>query len=150
MHRIAFALAFLLVAGSAAASAAAGPMAVVQQFVDAFNKGDLKAAAAMCASPASVIDDFPPHAWQGATACADWARAWVADAKKNGDTGAVVTLDKPSHVDVTGDRAYVVVRATYAYDEHGKPVKQTGSVFTVVLQKFTAGWRINGWAWADR
>ena len=25
-----------------------------------------------CAAQASIIDEIPPHAWQGATACADW------------------------------------------------------------------------------
>src|SRR5439155_2405612 len=55
---------------------------------------------------------------------------------------------KPSHIDVVGDRAYVVGPANYAYKEKGKSVKEVGSVFTIALQKSTSDWRIIGWAWA--
>jgi len=51
-------------------------------------------------------------------------------------------------VDVTADRAYVVVSANYAFKKHGNPVKETGSIITLSLQKLAAGWRITGWAWA--
>ena len=49
-------------------------MVPINQFVNLFNKGDMKGAVATCASPAAVFDEFPPHAWQGRTACADWAK----------------------------------------------------------------------------
>lgn len=127
-----------------------GPMAAVNQFVDALNKGDLRAAAAACARPASVVDDFPPHEWQGSTACADWGAAFAAYNEQNGITNGVVRLGKPWHVDVTGDRAYVVVPASFAYRQHGKEVDESGSVFTLALRKMGAAWRIAGWSWADR
>ncbi|MDQ6768152.1 MAG: hypothetical protein M3Z41_10125, partial [Candidatus Eremiobacteraeota bacterium] len=63
-------------------------------------------------------------------------------------TDEIVTLGTPWHVDVTGDRAYVVVPVTYAYKQNGKPGMESASVFTVALQKIAAGWRITGWAWA--
>jgi hypothetical protein len=103
------------VAGFAAASEQAEVMAPVHQFVDGFNKGDAKSALATCADQTLIIDEFPPHVWQGAGACATWASAYEADAKKNGITDGVVTLGKPKHVDVTGDVAYVVVPANYVY-----------------------------------
>ena len=59
-----------------------------------------------------------------------------------------VTLGEPRHVNVTGDRAYVVVPATMAFQLHGKRVTQTGSVFTVALRKVAAEWRLTAWAWA--
>jgi hypothetical protein len=149
VHRYAFTLAFILAAGSTAAFAATGPMAAVTQFVNAFNKGDVKAAAAVCTGQSVVIDDFPPHVWQGGNACATWGSDFVAFSAKNGDTDAIVTLGKPVHVDVTRDRAYVVVPVTYAFKEHGKPVTQTGSTFTLALQNGPHGWRIAAWAWAD-
>ena len=101
-----------------------------------------------CAAPSSIIDEFPPHHWQGATACADWANDFDADSKKNGITDSIVTLAEPSHVDITGDRAYVVVLATYTYKQNGKPMTEAGSIFTAALQKVAAGWRMTGWAWA--
>ena len=136
-------------AASTAASEQNAVMATVHQFIDGINREDMKAAAAACASPASIVDDFPPHAWQGPTACADWATAFEADNKKSAITGVTVTLGKPWHVDVTGDRAYVVVPANDKYKQNGKPATESGSIFTVALKKFAAGWRITGWAWAQ-
>jgi ketosteroid isomerase-like protein len=133
----------------AIASPATDAVAVVQQFVTAFNKGDANAEAALCTSPASILDDFAPHTWQGPTACADWASGYETWAKQNHVTAGRVIIAKPWHVDITGDRAYVVVPTTFAYKEQGKSVVQTGSVWTVVLVKAAAGWRITAWAWAD-
>ena len=149
---LAFALAtFIAIAGTAGPAGAAeesAVMATVQQFVDGFNKGNMKMAIAACASPASIVDDFPPHEWQGSAACADWASAYAADAKKSGVTDGVVTLGKPWRVDVTGNRAYVVVPTTFTYRDHGKPVTESGAVFTLALARLAPGWRITGWAWS--
>ena len=134
---------------AAAPAADSGVMAVINRAISAFNTGDAKAWAATCTSPAAIIDDFPPHSWQGLDACARWWTAWGADAKKNGDTDAVVTLGTPRLVSVTGERAYAVFPATYAYKQHGKPVTQTGAVFTFALGKTGAGWLITSWAWSD-
>jgi hypothetical protein len=147
----ALALTMVLAAGASAAAVASPQsdvMATVHQFVDGFNKGATKEALAACASPASIIDDFPPHEWQGAAACADWASAYAIEAKKNGITDGIVTLGQPRHVDITGSRAYVVVSANYTYKLHGKPVKENGSMLTVALRKLPEGWRITGWAWS--
>ena len=56
-----------------------------------------------------------------------------------------VSLGKPRDVNVTGDRAYVVVPATTSFKVHGKPARQTGSTFIVALRKLTEGWRITAW-----
>ena len=148
MHRIFIALAFAALAhGTTVGQDKAAVMAPVHQFVDAFNKGDTKTAAAACADQTSIIDEFPPHEWHGAGGCAKWISDFDADAKKNGVTDGVVTLGFPRHVDVTADRAYVVVPADYTYKQKGRVFRETGSMFTVALQKGAAGWRIIGWAW---
>src|SRR5215813_13903459 len=92
-------------------------------FVQWFNRGDVKTAVATRADQTSIIDEFPPHEWHGAGACSTWAKDYDADAKKNQITDGVVTLGKPRHVDINGDRAYVVVPADYAFKMKGKPVK---------------------------
>jgi ketosteroid isomerase-like protein len=148
MRRVVIAFAVVMAAGPAAASEATDVVAPVHQFVDALNKGDTKTALATCAAEASIVDEFPPHSWLGPTACADWANDFVAYNKKNGITGAIVTLGKPTHVDVTGDRAYVVLPAKYTYKQKGKQVTESGSTMTVALQKGATGWRMTGWAWA--
>ena len=149
MNRALIALAVVaLMQSTAAAQDQTAVMASVRQFVDAFNKGDTKGAAAMCAAQTSIIDEFPPHEWHGPGGCAQWMKDFDIDAKKNGITDGVVTLKTPKHLDITGDRAYVVVPANYAYKLKGKAKKENGALFTLVLQKARAGWRITGWAWA--
>jgi hypothetical protein len=125
-------------------------MATVNQFVDGFNKVDTKRMLATCDAQAAVIDDFPPHEWQGSAACSDWWNDFVAFCKAQGITDSIVTLGKAQHDDVTGARAYVVVPATYTFKQHGKRVVESGAVFTLALHKGADGWRIAGWAWADR
>lgn len=144
------ALVVVMTAGTASASDQADVMATAHQFIDGFNKGDVKSALAACASPVSIVDEFPPYAWQGANACADWATDFESNAKKNGITDSIVTLLKPKHVDVTGDRAYVVVPANYDYKLKGKKTSQKGSIMALALRKTPAGWRITGWSWATR
>jgi ketosteroid isomerase-like protein len=135
---------------TAAASDNAAVMATVQRFDDSFNKDDIKTMTAMCAPGVVIIDDFAPHVWQGgANACATWASAIDVYDKKNGIVGGPVTLHKPWRVAVTGDHAYVVVPATYAYKQHGKPVVEDGSIWTLVLQKAGAGWRVAAWSWGQ-
>ena len=148
MRKILLALAVaVLAAGPVAASEKTDVMAPVHQWVDGINKGDMKAATAACADQSSIIDDFPPHEWHGAGACSKWANDADADNKKNGITDESVTLSKPRHIDITADRAYVVVPATYSYKEKGPPVTEPGSIWTLALKKGEAGWRITGWAW---
>ena len=77
-----------------------------------------------------------------------WMHDYDADARKNGITDGFVTLANPRHIDITEDRAYVVVPANYTYKKQAKPVRETGSMFTLVVQRGEAGWRISGWAWA--
>lgn len=137
----------VLAAGRAAASEKADAMAPVRQFIDGFNKGDLKSAIAACASEASVIDDFPPHEWQG-PGCEKWADGFLAVAKKEGITDARILPGKPRHVDITGNRAYVVVPVTLVFKHLGNP-KKLPSMFTASLHKEAGSWRITGWAWAD-
>ena len=50
------------------------PVSAVQQYIAAFNKGDARARAAVCANPMSILDGMAPHVWHGATATEDWYR----------------------------------------------------------------------------
>src|SRR5277367_2901119 len=91
--KLSFALAFpMLTTLPAAATEKTDVVTTVHKFVDSFNKGDVKAAAAACADQASIIDEFPPYEWHGAGACAKWMDDYDADAKKNGIADGIVTL----------------------------------------------------------
>lgn len=150
MRKTLAALTFALsgLASGAAAQQSNEPFAAVQRFIDSYNKGDDKAVIATCADQASVIDEFPPYEWHGAGACAAWVASYAKDAAMNGISDGVVTLGKPRHVDVTGDRAYIVVPADYAYKHKAAPIKETGSTLSVVLQKGAGGWKMIAWTWA--
>jgi hypothetical protein len=137
-----------LASGQPSDAAKGAVLATVHQFVDGFNQGDTKTALAACADQTSIIDEFPPHEWHGAGACAKWMNDYDTNARKQGLTDGIVTLDSPLHVDIDSDRAYVVIPANYALKQNGKPVKEAGSMFTFALRKGPAGWRIVGWSWA--
>lgn len=138
-----------MLAGPAAASDKTDVMAVIRHWVNDFNKGDMQSMAAACADEPSIIDDFPPHEWHGAGACAKWAGDFQAFIQSAEITSPVVRVGKPRHVDVMGDAAYVVASTTFSYQHKGGPVKEIGLV-TLALHKGSAGWRISGWAWADQ
>ena len=123
-------------------------LAVLHHWVDAFNKGDMKATAASCADETAIVDDIPPHVWHGAGACAKWSSAFEEFAKANELASGHVGLGKPRHLDISGDNAYVVVGTSFSYQMKGKPMKETGATWTVALHKGSSGWRITGWSWA--
>jgi ketosteroid isomerase-like protein len=155
MHRIIAALLFsaAVMAGSASASDNISTpdkidvMRPVREFVESFNKGDVKAA---CASQSTIIDEFPPYLWQGATACADWSNDFDAFREKNGIVDPKITLGLGQHIDVMGDRAYVVVQAHLTFKQNGKRVSERDPILTATLQKIADTWRIAGWAWSKR
>ena len=123
------------------------PVSAVQQYIDAFNNADVKAMAAMCADPMSILDGMAPHVWHGPTATQDWHRDVLIEGAHVGATEYQVILDRPLHANVTGAAAYVVVPATMTFKLKGRQVTQSGAVLTVALRKVPAGWRLASWAW---
>jgi ketosteroid isomerase-like protein len=150
MHKLLVALgACLLIAAPVAATDKTDVMAVIHQWVNDFNKGDMKSMVTACTDQSSIIDDFPPHEWHGAGTCAKWAGDFQVFIKSAQITSPAVVVGKPRHIDVAGEAAYVVAPATFSYRQKGKPLKESATV-TLALQKGNDGWRITGWAWADQ
>lgn len=150
MHKILIALTLVLIAtGSTfAVDGKKEVMQPVHQFVDSLNKGDTRKMVTACAEQTSIIDEFPPHEWHGVDACLNWANDYNADAQKNGITDGAVKLGTPRHIDIAGDKAYVVVPANYTFKQKGKLVREIRATFTVALHKGESGWRITGWSWS--
>jgi ketosteroid isomerase-like protein len=123
------------------------PVSAVHQYIEAFNKADVKAMAAMCADPMSILDGMAPHVWHGPSATQDWYRVVLMEGEHLGAKEYQVTLGKPLHANVTGNAAYVVIPATMAFKLKGKQITQSGAVFTLALRNLPAGWRIASWAW---
>jgi ketosteroid isomerase-like protein len=123
------------------------PLAAMQQYIDAFNGGDVEGMAATFAESAAILDGMAPHLWQGPAATRDWYRDVLVEGEQHGASDYLVTVGEPVHNDVTGNSAYVVMPATMTFTVKGNQVTQTGAVFTVALRKLSDGWRIAAWAW---
>jgi hypothetical protein len=141
-------LAALVMSAPAVADDDKDVMATVNRFVDGFNKGDTGAAAAACADETSILDEFPPHEWHGSGACLRWMSDYDVDAKRNGIADGVVTLGTEAsrrhrRPCLRGDSLELHVQ------DEGKPVKETGSMFTFALRRGESGWRITGWSWGQ-
>jgi ketosteroid isomerase-like protein len=134
-----------LTAGSALASDKSDIMAVLNQWNDA----DEAKAVAACADDAAVTDDVPPFEWHGPGACSRWQQDYDAYLQKKGMTDAAGTIGKPRQLIISGDRAYAVLPATFAFTQEGKRVTFIATA-TFALHKTAAGWRITAWTWATQ
>jgi hypothetical protein len=123
------------------------PIAAVQQYIDAFNRGDSKAMDALCANPMSILDGMAPHVWYGPAATQDWHKDVLAEGEHLGANDYRVTLGEALHATVTGSAAYVVVPATMTFTLKGQRVTQSGAFFTAALRNLPAGWLLASWAW---
>jgi ketosteroid isomerase-like protein len=140
----------LLVVGMGASASAADPevMAPIQKFLDSFNKGDIAGAAATHSATAdlTIVDEVPPHLWNGPQAVQAWSADLDADAKKNGITEPSATIGSPTRVESDGQKAYVVVPAVYSFKQNGKAMSEKAQM-TFVLKKGASGWLIHAWTW---
>lgn len=123
------------------------PLATVQRFLEAFNKGDLKAAEATHATEVAIVDEIPPFHWKGREAF----KAWLADLTEH-DLAREVTdgnmkLGATIREETSHDAAYVVVATEYGFKEKGTPMR-AASQMTFALKKDKGLWRIVGWTWA--
>ncbi len=125
----------------------ASPGDVVHRFIDSFNAGDVKAAAATHVSAPSIIDEVPPYLWQGRDAFETWLRDLEKHDSAAGVTGGNVKLGKSVREEVDGDRAYVVMACDYTFKQNGTPMHEP-SQMTFALNKEHDGWRIAGWTFA--
>jgi ketosteroid isomerase-like protein len=131
------------------ASAADDPvMAPIHKFIVSFNSGDADAAAATHAAGTdlSIIDEVPPYQWHGPQAFKAWSADLMADSTKRGISDQAVTLGEPTRVEMDGERAYVVVPATYTFTQKGTAMREAAQM-TFSLKKEDGGWMIHGWTW---
>ena len=134
-------------AGGAAAAAAGGVMAPINQFMDGFARGDMKiAAAAHEASGGTIVDEVPPHLWTGRTAFADWGADLAKDDKAAGISAEKVVLAAQTRKEVTGDHGYVVAPAVFTYMQKGVAMREPAHM-TFALRRGPAGWKIAAWTW---
>src|SRR4051812_39943308 len=92
------------------------PLMIVHRYLDAFNRGDVKAMAATFAVPGQILDGMAPHIWVGPTATEDWFADVLREGEEHGASGYMVSVGDPLHNDITGKSAYVVLPATMPFD----------------------------------
>ena len=143
------ALAFAINSPSTFASDKTDVVDDVNRYLSNLDADKIQTAVAMCDPEVSILDEFPPHAWHGPTACADWWKGLPAYDEKSGITDGDAALRKAWTVDVTGDQAYFVAPMTYTFKQNGKSVKESAS-FAVALKRSQAGWRITAWAYSKQ
>ena len=122
------------------ASNASDLQATVKKLVSDINKGNFNSVAAACAPHASIVDGFPPYAWQ---TCADWMKGYEANNKAIQATLGILSIGKPMYTEVRGDHAYSVYPVTFTDTQNGKPASYKGSM-AVTLQKMPSGWVFTG------
>ncbi len=142
---------FLCSIGLVTAAHAAAPeaelVAPVRQFIDSFNKGDAAAAeAANVSTGIVIIDEVPPHLWQGPAAFKNWSKDLSAYETKAGMTDQQVALGKVTLSDSSGDAGYVAMEAVYNYKQNGVAMREPAHM-TFALRKGSGGWKIAAWSW---
>jgi len=138
------------VLGAAAGAGAADPqlMAPIHKFIDSFNKGDVAGAAATHSATAdlTIVDELPPHLWNGVKAFQAWSADLDAQIKKEGLAEPAVTLGAPTREESDGQNAYVVVPAVYSFKQSGKAMHEKAQM-TFALKRDASGWLIHAWTW---
>lgn len=102
--------------------------------------------AGFCEAQSTVVDEFPPHLWSGA-GCAGWAKSFVAMARQEGISACTASVGPKGKLSVEGEVAYAVYPATVSCKRQGKPFADHG-IWTFVLHKGGAGWKIASWTWS--
>jgi ketosteroid isomerase-like protein len=120
--------------------------APITAFVAAFDKGDMKTAAAQTADSLTIIDEVAPYSWTGPNALSGWAGALIGGDAKAGISGESVAISPPSRIEADGEDAYVVVPAVYSFKNHGEPMREAAQM-TFALHRGAAGWKIAAWTW---
>lgn len=138
---------FASFAAATGAWAGSTPVGTVHDFVDAFDRGDIAAAAATHTPDVTIVDEVAPFVWKAPGAFQAWGGALMADAKANGQSGNKVTLGEVIRADEHGDAAYVVMAATYTYDQKGVAMREPARM-VFALVRAGGDWKISAWAWA--
>ena len=130
-----------------AAAANAQLEAPLHQFLDSFNKGDIKGAAAThLASGVTIIDEVPPHIWQGPKAFDGWVADLTSNDKAAEITEEQVALGRMTREVVSGENAYVIARVTYSFKQKGVAMHEPAQM-TFAMKKSGKAWKIAAWTW---
>jgi ketosteroid isomerase-like protein len=115
-------------------------IALANQVVDAFNKGDVATVKSLMPAE-SIVDENPPYIWQGPSAVDAWLAAADQYTSRMKMTDQVVRIGPPTYIQVEGDSAYAVFPEHFGYKRAGVQVNEEATL-TAVARKTANGWRI--------
>jgi hypothetical protein len=115
----------------------------MHQTIDAANRNIDTALASNFMPSVVLVDDLAPYVFQGpaADAILEWTNAHGADSVKNSITDFSMQLLKPRRVEVSGDRAYIVLPAVYSFKQRLRPMQKRGTI-TATLERLDKKWLI--------
>ena len=119
---------------------------VPQQFIAAFNRGDVAAAGATMTGDVVITDEVAPFHWQGLGAFVAWTAALTSASNAQHISGGKVMLGAPSREIVTADHAYLIAPAVYSFRQNGVAKAEVAQM-TFALDRLPMGWRIAAWTW---
>lgn len=146
VRSIAFALALAFATPLGAFAEESAITIPIRQFIDAFNKGDVKSAEAAHVADVVIIDEPAPFIWRGVGAFQAWLADLGRDEAARGRSDGSVVLGPAKRTEIAGDSAYVILPADYVFKEKGVPVHEP-SQMTFSLRNTAAGWKITSWTW---
>jgi ketosteroid isomerase-like protein len=120
--------------------------APIKAFADAFNKGDMVAAAALHDKSVTIVDEVAPYSWSGPNGFAGWLEALGKETSALGKTDEAVAFGAPTRELVEGAQAYAIVPVTYTYKQKGVAMVEKAQI-TFTLHRTASGWKISGWTW---
>ena len=112
----------------------------VKKLVTDINKGNFNAVAAACAPRASIVDGFPPYAWQ---TCADWMKGYQINNEAIHATLGTLSIGKLLWSDARAESAYLIYPVRFTDVQDGKKFIYQGTM-TVTLEKTQRGWVFTG------
>jgi len=114
-------------------------LATVDAAIAAINSGSAKdAKAVFTAAPSSIVDDFPPFVWSGKDAVEAYTRDLKAILDKYEITAWRFQRHQPRYIAATGDRAWLVVPASFPFMMKGQTQSVSGD-WIFVLAKVDGG-----------
>jgi hypothetical protein len=125
---------------------AQSPDTTIQQFVKAFNAGDIKTVFSLHTTSPSITDEVAPYQWQGPGTGTRWLDALDHDSKAHGDTDESVALGPLTRKVESPTGAYLIYPITYLFKHKGVAMSEPSQI-TFALVKEGTTWKIAAWTW---
>lgn len=117
----------------------------IREYVADINHGDMKAIVAACARRASVVDGFPPYAWQ---TCRSWWKSYIPNDRSLGATLGTLSIGRLVYGEVAHHHAYFIYPATFTDTQRGNSVVYKGiGTLTLKLTRCRRLFTGSAWAW---